>query len=259
MGEAAQTLDAFDRLEGTWQLRRRIVQWRGRSADTSHTVAVGGANDRADAATSIAGASMRPDAMVAGRLIGSARFTRIDPDTLHYQEQGTLTLQQPGRHAAATTTTVHAVRAYRYRRDKGAWTIDFADGPNMGSPYLRLAPIDIDAERLATRQRDAESRRHGHGDALAMRDSRDSVLAGSADGHRRGELSDVGRAASDSDWIAVDHHLCGRDLYQAAFRLHGFAQADPIRHRIVQRTTVTGPRKDYAIVSVLRRIPDGVS
>ncbi|MCY0389630.1 DUF6314 family protein [Robbsia sp. Bb-Pol-6] len=63
--------------------------------------------------------------------------------------------------------------------------------------------------------------------------------------------------AGRPDWQGVDQHLCGRDLYRAAYRFHGFGGAGAAR-RIVQRTTVEGPRKAYAIVTLLRAPGDPI-
>ncbi len=247
MGEAvAQRVDWFGALEGDWQLRRRILQWgpkHGLADGLTNVLAKARAADGRSEAhhpseyrTSPPGL---PEGMVVGRLSGVARFTRIDQATLHYREEGALCLRQPG--GRQLPTTVHAVREYRYRRDGDAWRVDFADGPTAGDPFLRLDPVGGDADRR--RMDDGDDR-----DDRYEQDGRDE--RGQYDPPR---VDEAGLAASHSDWIAMDHHLCGRDLYQAVYRLHGFAQPGPARPRIVQRTTVTGPRKDYAIVSVLRR------
>lgn len=174
-----------------------------------------------------------------GRLVGVATFTRIGATTLAYLESGELVLRDG--------TQLKAVRRYLYRleEDDGC-VIEFADGPDAGRRYLRLSPTH------------AES------------------IAEEAVGKARGS------------WTVADDHLCGRDLYQAEYRFLGCTtapsearsqeqaegqtqarilnqtQAQPPNHThgsqigrpfrtILQRTVVSGPRKDYAIVSRLQR------
>lgn len=90
----------------------------------------------------------------------------------------------------------------------------------------------------------------------------DALLVEFADGPdagRRYVRLDVAHGGDDAAgidaaakcWRATDRHLCGRDLYQADYRFHGFDER-PEARRIVQRTRVEGPRKAYAIVTLLR-------
>lgn len=186
----------FAQLAGEWRIDRRILHFAEHDIDQD-----------------------RSRVEVEGRLQGRAHFERIDEHVFAYREQGVLRLRNGA--------TVNAVRRYRYRLDGAALTIDFDDGPNAGSRFLRL-----EAER---------------------------ENEGGADGDKEGGL----RARPDT-WSAVDHHLCGKDLYQALHRFEGFAKrgepADPARQRtaqsrrIVQWTSVNGPRKDYAIVTVLHAV-----
>lgn len=114
-------------------------------------------------------------------------------------------------------TRLKAVRRYVYRMETdGACVIEFADGPDSGRRFLRFSQAlsENAAEKAA--------------------------------------------AEASGSWTVADDHLCGRDLYQAEYRFLNFttgpsaAQAceKPV---LLQRTLVSGPRKDYAIVSRLQR------
>jgi hypothetical protein len=67
-------------------------------------------------------------------MIGAARFTRVAPDTLHYEESGTLTL----RHGQ----TLPCSRRYRFIARSDAVVILFEDEPDRGRHFvtLRFAP-----------------------------------------------------------------------------------------------------------------------
>lgn len=130
-------------------------------------------------------------------------------------EEDVLAYAEEGTLTLANGARVRAVRHYVYRLDGAALLVEFADGPDAGRRYLRFAAAG-----------DA-----GH------------PVAGRDDG-----------SATGADWHAADQHLCGRDLYEAVYRFRGF-DADDAMRRMVQRTTVTGPRKAYAIVTLLRPRP----
>ena len=219
----------FDALEGDWQLRRRMLDLSGHLHAASATVSI------------------------SGHLVGMATFTRIDEATMSYKEFGELVLRDG--------TRLKAERRYLYRLEDDAWVIEFADGPDSGRRFLRFTSISLEKTQ--------------------KEDGRETS------GRKWGEREASGR------WSVADDHLCGRDLYQAEYRFSGFTQraaealrqsAAPGRNHesdqrftprlalgstaerssdkaeapggkqiLVQRTVVSGPRKDYAIVSRLQR------
>lgn len=160
---------------------------------------------------------------IAGRLTGVAYFEPVEDGVLAYREEGRLRL----RGGAA----VKAVRQYRYRLDDDALLIEFADGPDAGQRFLRLETADETADASV--------------DMLA-----DEPVERAEGRAKPGEQAE----RVDTRWHVADNHLCGRDLYQALYRFDGFDQPVRADEKIVQRTVVNGPRKDYAIVTVLRRV-----
>ena len=130
-------------------------------------------------------------------------------------ENGVLAYREEGRLRLRGGAAVKAVRRYRYRLDDDALLIEFADGPDAGRRFLRLDAVDDE----------------------------DDAEEGGEHPSRPG-----------NGWRVADNHLCGRDLYQAEYRFEGFDQTARAGEKIVQRTAVNGPRKDYAIVTVLRRL-----
>jgi hypothetical protein len=223
----------FQRLVGEWRITRRISRLAGDESSVDDG-----------------------QARIEGRLRGTVSIQREDDDTLLYSEAGTLTLRNG--------TTVNAVRRYRYKLDDDALLIEFADGPDSGRRFIRLdtglhAPDDGDAENAigGLLNEDADGAPEKTGKA-ALRASMSAAAAVTADVSSPMESDHAGPAAhaggrSGRDvWSAEDDHLCGRDLYQALYRFKGFG-GDAVRRTLVQRTIVSGPRKDYAIISVLQR------
>jgi hypothetical protein len=219
----------FNQLEGRWHLRRRILdlsvqgagggqigQQAGIQADHEHADHQRDHPADRNMADAILTGDASPIVSLSCHLIGVATFTRLDAVSMVYVESGELVLRDG--------TRLKAVRRYLYRlEDDGTCAIDFADGPDQGRRFLRFSEAH------------AETRFDG--------------IA-------------TGAGGESDNWTMTDDHLCGRDLYQVQYRFLGFkggtssAQAYGRaldKQFLLQRTVVSGPRKDYAIVSRLRR------
>jgi len=204
----------FAALQGRWCLRRCVIARA--AAQTSH---------------------------VEARLTGEVRLVPAERGiALQYEETGVLRL----RHGAA----LQSKRRYLYRCEvsetQQQLAIDFADGPSAGLPFVQLP-------WPALRERDAA-------------EGEDLHLCG-ADRYQVRYRFETSRGATAFSDTAVDvndgmHSRPGTEAI--AWRLikqrgdetesREGDSALPRWQRIVQRTRVRGPKKDYAIVSILDRI-----
>lgn len=202
----------FDRLEGVWRLDRRILDRPGDAGQGTGAEVGRGVGTRFEAGDATARKAGRLTAD--GAAVAPAMGARLRGEARFQRlDDDALAYSEEGTLVLANGARVRAVRHYVYRLDGIALLVEFADGPDAGRRYLRFDAAADGAGRIARSGRDA--------------------------------------GAAGSDWRAADQHQCGRDLYEAAYRFRGFDGGDAAR-RIVQRTTVTGPRKGYAIVTLLR-------
>jgi len=204
----------FDQLEGHWQLRRRILDLSAQEEVGGEVGQQGG--DRAGhglAGHGRAGVDAADAAPATITLSGHM----VGMATFTRLDAASMAYVESGELVLRDGARLKAVRRYLYRlEDDGACVIDFADGPDKGRRFLRFP----------------------------------DARAGTAGG------------ASSGNGTMKDDHLCGRDLYQVQYRFLGFkaetlsvqAHEPGLDKRILlQRTVVSGPRKDYAIVSRLQR------
>ncbi|WP_024903522.1 DUF6314 family protein [Robbsia andropogonis] len=222
----------FAALRGRWRLRRVVLAWRAPDS---------GPRERPISASG-------PDAVVPGvlsspsieaRLTGEVTLSTAQSDlALHYVESGVLRL----RHGHPLQST----RRYLYRCETGGdghtLEIDFADGPSSGQPFVRLP-------WPALQERDAA-------------DGEDLHVCGADRYHvryrfekkRRDTTSDEsgGMSMSRPDGVAIAWSRL--KMRKEDTEISESDEVLPLWNRIVQRTRVRGPKKDYAIVSILDRI-----
>ncbi|MGI4860077.1 MAG: DUF6314 family protein [Janthinobacterium lividum] len=218
---AAEIRHCFDRLEGAWRLDRRILDrpWHAAQAaeDGAGRETAGHATAPATAHETGREAQLRPPSVPGGMPTMRARLH----GEARFRRLGEdrLAYAEEGTLVLANGARMRAVRRYVYRLEGAALLVEFADGPDAGRRYLRFDAVEA---------RGGQSEKHP----------------------ARGRAGDLPGAG----WRGSDRHSCGRDLYEAAYRFRGFDDTDAAR-RIVQRTAVSGPRKAYAIVTLLRPLP----
>ncbi|WP_347555535.1 DUF6314 family protein [Robbsia sp. KACC 23696] len=210
----------FAALRGRWRLRRCVLVWAAPS---------------------------QPDAAgwphVEARLTGEVRLDPAESAiALHYEETGVLRL----RHGAL----LQSKRRYLYRCEVGEsqqqLAIDFADGPSAGLPFVQL-PWPALSERDAAEGEDLHlcgadryRVRYRFETLHGAMTSVDKTIDGNGKVHTRPGAEAVA-------WDRIKQRGDEAESREGD-------NASPLWHRIVQRTRVRGPKKDYAIVSILDRI-----
>lgn len=216
----------FAALRGRWRLRRCVL--------------IGTGPLSSDDALAEVDAALKVEA----RLTGEVRlFPAETGQALRYEEAGVLRL----RHGSVLQST----RRYLYRCDGDAsqqiLAIDFADGPSTGLPFVRL-PWPALSERDAT-----------HGEDLHLCGADRYRVRYRFEAVRRGKALDENRLTAEMHSTPGTEAIAWRLIKQMGdeARNSDDDNALPVWHRIVQRTRVRGPKKDYAIVSILDRIETG--
>lgn len=227
----------FAALRGQWRLRRCVLVGTGTAAP----------DDGRAPADSAIDVTLKVDA----RLRGVVRlFPAESGQALHYEEAGVLRL----RHGAV----LQSKRRYLYRCDVDAaqqtLAIDFADGPSSGLPFVKL-PWPALSERDATHGDDVHlcgadhyRVRYRFETTRCTQTRFDNARANKACHTPNVMPSTPGMEAVAWDLIKQQGDAARNDEDDVAL---------PKWHRIVQRTRVRGPKKDYAIVSILDRIDTG--